>query len=148
MSREQGKRGETIRNAFGISPAKRDFVRTPAQNRMMELLSRRGHPTMTPEQVELRAARHRALSGMRANSPDKQARIDEMVELGDSGSKDLHELMKRARLSPMVERFKQLTVDEAREVYDLGARWERARWREAYHKKIENARKARERAQR
>ena len=44
--------GQAVRSFFGITPAPREFQRTPAQNQIREYLNRRGQRALTPEQAE------------------------------------------------------------------------------------------------
>lgn len=141
--REESGSSEIARNVFGVGPAKREFVRTPAQNRLAELLARRGHPQRTPDAVEKAEQRADLRTGRREGtvSRDSIVRLERSGELSRTQEKSLLNNLK-VRENPLVTKFKMLTDDEAREVFDLGTEAEQRLWKPVLHVKDINARRA------
>ena len=121
--RGEGVAGALPRNLLGITPAKREFVRTPAQNREIEYAKRSGHPTATPEQAASRQRVNDLLAGLRRGSDASKA-VAAAVENGDLTAKKLNSLLKRVQLMPFQERFKSLTLEQALDVFGRANPWE------------------------
>lgn len=142
---EQSKRGDQSRttkigNWFGITPAPRSEVRTEAQNRMMEFLSRRQMSGATPEDAEARQTRSEILRGMRGNSDIKLGQaVNDAIERHQLTVPDIVRLLKRAGLTPAQERFKRLTLPEAVDVFRRATRHEKELFAEALLNKVMRA---------
>lgn len=145
--REGQKRGETgltelTRNAFGVTPAKREFVRTEAQNQMAEYLARRGHNQLPPDEAEARDERGIILQGLRGKGTgDVAERINRAIAHGELTEPQLALMMKRAGILPLAEKFKSLPVDQALDVYRKATPWEKAVFTDLLNQKLQNAEK-------
>jgi hypothetical protein len=111
---------------IGITPANREAVRSPAQNRMHEMLSGRGG-SATPEQAQQRASEHDVEAAVRAGTMTRAQAADSLRHLGLS-KRQQQGAKKRMREDPRVTSFKHLTLEERRQVYDLGTPEERKLW--------------------
>ncbi|HXJ64427.1 MAG TPA: hypothetical protein VNN79_11790, partial [Actinomycetota bacterium] len=132
------KAPEIGRQAFGINPAKREMVRTDAQNELAELRSRMGHTAETPEQVDAQNERNAALRNMRAG----EGTIDQVNKALQSGQMTLgqyKDLLRRAGIIPMQESFKALTIEDATKVLRDANPRERGLFDELYLQKLQNA---------
>lgn len=122
--------GEVLRNSFGITPAKKEFQRSAAQNKMAEYLAMRGRPILTPERQAESQIRHDAFQGRRDKtvSRDSIIRLERAGELTKPQEKSLLNNIK-TRENPLVTKFKQLSDDEARVVFALGNPREQQLWK-------------------
>jgi N12 class adenine-specific DNA methylase/2'-5' RNA ligase len=137
--------GDMARNAFGVTPAKREFQRTPAQNLMAEYLDRRGHDARTPDEV---AAAHDRGDIYRQYREGERTRGD-IIKLeveGELSRNQATSMIRRARESGLVARFESLSLDEAEKVFDLGNDEERQLWYQPLLRKRGKDRRARARA--
>jgi hypothetical protein len=134
--------GEIARDVFGVTPAKREFVRTDAQNKMTDYLARRGHTAATPDEAEARDERQGVLLKLREGSPEVTNKIRLAIEHGDLTPPELDRLLKRAGLLPLTEKFKSLTLDQALEVFNRATPWERGVFADLLDKKITRAAKS------
>jgi diguanylate cyclase (GGDEF)-like protein len=139
--REETGASELTRNAFGVNPAKREVVRSDAQNRMAEYLSRRGRSTPTPDEAEARTDRARILSGARVGA-DVSDRITTAIERGELTVPQLTRLMKRVGILPLQEQFKSLTIKQALDVFDRATPREQGLLLDILQKKIANSGRA------
>jgi diguanylate cyclase (GGDEF)-like protein len=140
-TREETGASELTRNAFGVNPAKREVVRSDAQNRMAEYLSRRGRSTPTPDEAEARTDRARILSGARVGA-DVSDRITTAIERGELTVPQLTRLMKRVGILPLQEQFKSLTIKQALDVFDRATPREQGLLLDILQKKIANSGRA------
>lgn len=118
----------------GIGPAARDFVRTPAQNAMMDYLTRTPHTAMTPVDVEDRqqVAQLRERLSLARKSGDKAAQdaiVTELVQLGEAGTASISQFRNTIGVNPngnqLTRRFQRLTYEQAVKVWALAQPWER-----------------------
>ena len=116
--REEGGAAELARNAFGVKPANREFVRTDAQNRMAELAARKGHTALTPDMADARDERQSVLLKLRSASENAGEEITRAVERGELTEPQLTRLMKRAGIIPLQESFKTLSLADALDVFN------------------------------
>ena len=121
----------------GITPAPREAVRTKAQNLMYDFLRRRRPQGATPEEAEERTARTDVLRHMRQGVPMD---ADERRQLREGGMtrRQLRGMREQARVNPMLSAFKQLTEEEAQQVYDQGTPEEQRIWARALSVKRRN----------
>jgi hypothetical protein len=143
---EQGKRGDDVTTRassfVGITPAKREDVRSDAENRMHEYIMERGSGGKTPEMVDAQAERAQILSGLRGNTGvDLEQSVTKAIEHGSITPPALAKLMKRAGLTPDQDRFKTLTLPQALDVFQRSTDREKAKFAEILAKKIEKAQK-------
>jgi len=145
---EAKKRGQTgtqqkVMNAFGITPAPRDFVRTDAENKMNEYGVLRGHRIATPEQKAASDARSSIVAGLRSGDRVSAFKIAKDALASKAMTrKEVDLAMKAAAKNTSIESFKRLSVPQALEVYKLGSQEEKARWQQALSNKLSRARKA------
>jgi hypothetical protein len=140
---EQAARGEPIgvrvQNAFGITAAPREAVRTPAQNLMSEFLRRRRASQTTPEDAERAAARREVVMAARRDPAEARGDVRAAVADGTLTREQGRQALKNARRSPLVGQFKQLTLDEALDVYEKADARERRVFRPLLMVKARNA---------
>jgi hypothetical protein len=131
--------GELARNAFGITPAKREFIRTDAQNKLAEILSRRGHTALTPDQAEVSKAKAQIRIAKRQHKP-KGSAIAEAMRAAPLSHREAAEVWREAGTDKLLGQFKQLSYPEAKEVWDVASPEERRRWHAVFITKRENYR--------
>jgi hypothetical protein len=136
--REAEKRGDAagadvLRNTFGVNPAKREFVRTKAQNDLIELMARRGHTALTPDAAEARQARTELLRAKRMGQDDVGL-VEKAIEFGVT-AKEMRTIFKRAGTMPYLERFKALSLDDAWKIFNEGTPTEQKLFRAMLRKK-------------
>jgi hypothetical protein len=140
--RKRGEKGasELSRNVFGVTPAKRELVRTPAENLMADYASRKGHTARTPEEVENADVHRLTIEAVRKGEmlPDK---VIKAVEAGKVKRETLFRWIAEAKDAPTVRQFKALTLEQAKKVYELGNEQQKAVWADAYRTKLVNAAK-------
>lgn len=142
---ESAKRGQTsaaekVRNAMGVGPAKREFQRTDAQNKMNEYLARRGHDARTPDEADKGQERTDLIQGLR----DKTIKRDSVIRLMRAGELTRGQASRAiitAHEDPLVARFRMLTPQEAQKVYDLGDEREKALWEKPLHRMVRRLRR-------
>lgn len=128
---------------FGITPAKREDIRTPAQNEMADIVAKRGKTALTPEQHDAVQAKSDLLSTLRGGGGNLEDAVTRVVNTSGLTPADLGRLLKRAGMLPMVERFKSLTVEQAIDVFKKADPREQALFAEALVTKVERAAKIR-----
>jgi hypothetical protein len=121
--RDEGGVGEAARNFFGITPAKREFVRSPAQNKIADYLAREGHTSRTPQEVDDSAARRDLRQALRTGdtAAAAAARASGTLSVGQvrAAQREAHETY--------LERgFKELSMAHALTVYEIATPEERA----------------------
>jgi hypothetical protein len=130
-AQELTSRGEGVKEKaegfLGLQAAPREVVRTPAQNKMNEFLGRRGQPTRTPEQAADREARSAIAEGVRGGAVGRDS-VRRLVRAGEIAPGSAANMLVGAKLGGLVMRFRMLTPEEARIVYNLGTPQERALW--------------------
>lgn len=141
MEEKQRRQGtaEKVGGFFGLTAASREIVRTPAQNKMAEILAKRGHPSRTPEQQDAGEERRGLLNQIRA----KEVGRDSVRTLERAGelTRGQGSYMRRAARTPsLLLRFRMLTPKEASAVYQLGNDEEKALWRRDLRIKLRKAR--------
>lgn len=137
-SRGEGGVGEFARTAFGITPAKREFVRSAAQNKMREYLDRRGHTARTPEQVDVADDARAVKEGLRTGDKTR-GDVRQLEIAGELSRRQGQTMVRQARENPLITEFKQLTPDEAIAVYALANQDERFLWYRSYRQKQREA---------
>ena len=149
---EDKKRGDQssatkFGNWFGITPAPRDKVRSPAENRMNDFLSESHETGGTPEAADARKTRADLLGALRdrqagkGDVKDLQDKVTAALEAHQIVPADIGRLLKKAGSSPDQERFKLLNLPQAVEVFKASTPTEQAKFGELLLKKIERARK-------
>jgi len=137
---EQQKRGASIGQQAagfaGVTAAPRDVQMSRAQQ-LMSVLTRKGGGGLTPEDAEAQQQRRDALAQLRGGK-DANA-IDKALSSGALVPKQLEDLMRRAEIDPLEEKFKRLSLRDAMRVYKLGDQREQALWAEALDNKINAA---------
>lgn len=124
-SRHRGGAGaaEVTRNVLGITPAKREFERTKAQNLLAEYIAREGHTARTPEEVENADQRRAYREALRKG--DRVAAVT--IARTEGLSKRQITTAKEAVNENYLQRgFKGLTIDHALSVYEAATPQERA----------------------
>jgi Cdc6-like AAA superfamily ATPase len=120
------------RNAFGITPARREFERTAAENRIAEYQSRGGATARTPERVAESAARGEYRQAVRRGDKAAAAAIEKQGTLTKG---QIHAAQQEAKETFLERGFKQLPIDQALEVYEVAESDERAKlWPVLYNK--------------
>jgi hypothetical protein len=127
---EQGV-GEMSRNAFGVTPAKREFTQTKAQNMMDEYLGRRPHDVRTPQEAEQQQER-RALKDSLARHQVSIPHVIRLEIAGELTPRQGQSMMTGARQGALLSRFNQLKDAQKVKVYEAGEPWERQVWRIPY----------------
>ena len=141
---EQSGRAETttatkLGNWFGIKPAPREVIRTPAQNEMADIAGRRSG-SRTPEEADAAQARATLLAALRdPKHRDVQAAVTDAIERHGVTAPQIGKLLKEAGTSPAQERFKTLTVAQAIDVFKKSTPREQAMFGELLLKKVEAA---------
>lgn len=127
-------------NWFGITPAPREKVRSPAQNEIADIMAKQGHDMATPEEADARQSRAEILSGLRGNnSVDLQQAVSDAIERHQITSPEIGQLLKRAGTTPMQEKFKTLSTEQALDVFKKSSPREQAVFAEALLGKISRA---------
>lgn len=137
--------GQTVRQGapsfLGVTPAPREDVRTPAQNRLMQYLSETRTTGATPQEQQQAQTRRDLLEGLRSGTKNRGDLIVAIRQHQITSEQGRH-LLQSSRENPMLGRFKELTLPEAEEVYKLASPSERLLWRAALVKKRQDGRKA------
>lgn len=139
---EGKKRGEVgtseiARNVFGVTPARRELVRTPAQNKMAEYLARHAAATRTPEEAE-KGELHRTVTEAVLKGELLPESVDKALESGSLRRETLMQWIHDARQPSLVLQFKRLSLKEAKRVYELADEDEKSLWANAYRIKVVN----------
>ena len=114
--------------AAGIAPAPRWVVRSAAQNKMQELLSR-GETGKTPEQQAQISMEMDLLRGVHADASAGGRALREAEQQGKISKKQAWEILRKAHENPLESKFKQLQALDALKVYKLGTDEEKKLWR-------------------
>ena len=134
---------EMARNFFGVNPAKREVVRSKAQNRINDYLARRGKTAMTPEEQESRQRLGQVLLKLRAGEDASNA-IQDAIAHGDLTMPKFNKMMKRAGILPFVEKFKMLTLEQQLDVFSRTTPRERGLLAQILQDKMNRAAAAKE----
>lgn len=126
-------------NFVGVTPAPRSVVRSDAQNRMAELLARRGKMTLTPEQASAQETRYDLERQLAQDRPAGQRAVQTAIAAGTLSRAQGQAMQRRSFKDPDALRFQQLTLPEALDVYQRGKPEERAVWWTALQRKEQNA---------
>jgi hypothetical protein len=121
----------------GVTRAPREMVRSPAVNRMMDLLSHRRTVGATPEQADRRDLLRGVKRDVRAgHGGPALARIGEAMQSGQVSGGQAVKAIKGAGIPNTLAGFEQLTAPEAFEVFQLGTPDEKALWAAALSAKL------------
>lgn len=139
-ARHRGEHGVmgVVPGLLGVSPAPREFVRSPAQNLLAEYAQHGAPSGATPEEAAQRRLRNDVVDRFHRRELDYSGVRAELRAGGltDTQVKDaLHDVL----APPLQTRFKQLTLAQARAVYDLGTPEEKRVWGPALFAKIAKA---------
>jgi len=138
--RGEGSNAEVVRNVFGVTPARRELVRTDAQNKMAEYLGRHSPETRTPGEAEKGEMHGEVVDALRKGEELPGSVLD-ALRAGKLKRKTLYKWLGDARQPSIVGQFKRLSVDEAQRVWDLANPEEKALWADAYRTKVVNGQK-------
>lgn len=129
--RQQGKEGQSLAtralNFVGITPAPREMVRTEAQQRMAEVMATRGSGGATPEQAKAQQRRKDIGAGFRRGDIGVEALTDSM-HAGAITAGQRKNILRSKDQPAYVARFKQLSWDDAEQVYARATPEERSAW--------------------
>lgn len=121
--RDAIKRGDSpakaAQNLLGITPAPRAVQRSPAMQRMNELLAAHSGGPRSPEQKEASQERADLMGRLRRGEPGAGSALAGAVQAGEMTSTAAKRTQKASQSPAMVESFKRLTLPEALEVYEL-----------------------------
>lgn len=135
---DEKKRGqgtaEKAAGFVGVTAAPREEVRTPAQNKMAEYLTSRGHRSRTPEEKDAGELRMDVVTGLRDKTTTR-SQVRAMVRAGELTAGQATHALVAAREDPLLVKFKQLDYDEAKTVYALADARERALWADSMKRK-------------
>lgn len=138
---EQRQRGQSLATQaasfVGVTPASREDVRSPAENKMSEYIAAASPETQTPEEVSARGIRHE-IRDLARKGQTASPNIVNAVKSGIMSRTSVEETAKSALLPPSVVSFKRLTYDQARTVYDMGTPEEQALWYDILVRKYHN----------
>jgi hypothetical protein len=127
--RGQSGTGQKLSNAFGITPAPRDFVRTDAQNLMAEYNARRTPGNATPEEKVAREARSGIRTALRSEGRASASQASrEAIASRALTRKQADRALSSAGKNASAESFKHLTLKEAEAVFALASPQEKATW--------------------
>lgn len=136
--RGEGGKAEIARNVFGITPARRELVRTAAQNKMADYLGRHSPETRTPDESAKGELHGEVVQAVRKGEELPQDVLDALAA-GKVKRKTLFKWLSDARQPSIVSQFKRLSLDEAVHVYERGNDHEKALWADALRTKMKNA---------
>lgn len=141
-ARQRGERGviSALPGMAGVSPAPREFVRTPAQNLLYEYTGERGGEAATPEQATKLGERRDIDQAFRSGQVSLGEARAQLHADGLRGPQ-IEQALKRMRTNPLLTAFKSLPLDEAEKVYELANPEEQALWHHAIAVKRVNAHK-------
>jgi hypothetical protein len=123
-TRGEGGATELLRNAFGVTPASRELVRTPAQNKMAEYLGRHSPETRTPDEADKGEMHRDVLKAVKAGEKLPKD-VTAAIASGKLKRSTVIQWIQDARTAATVAQFKRLSVDEAKKVWDWRARQKR-----------------------
>jgi hypothetical protein len=138
---EQCARGQSLGTQagsfFGFVPAPRERVRSAAENKMSEYISRRMPHGATPEEAETRDLKREVRQSTREGQPLSSGLLA-AVARGDITDKQVTRAQKDAATPAGLSSFKLLTYPEAASMYELGSPAEKELWRESLATKERN----------
>lgn len=137
--RGEGGNAEIARNIFGVTPARRELVRTPAQNKLAEYLGRHSPETRTPEEAD-KGELHGQVADAVRKGEELPPSVLAALAAGKIKRETLFKWLAEARTPAIVGQFKRLTLEEAQRVWDLANDQEKALWAAAYRTKVVNGR--------
>lgn len=120
---------------IGVTPASRADVRSPAQNLMADFLKQGTPSGATPEEAAVRRARNDVMDRFHQRTLDYGEARAELRAKGLTAQQTA-DALRRMLGNPLVERFKQLTLAQAQQVYDLATPHEKDLWGPALFRKI------------
>jgi hypothetical protein len=123
---------------IGVMPASAEYLNTPAQNTMRDILQAR---TPKSEKTQAQADIYnlkRQLRGRLQQTGDTEE-IHQAVLDGKITSKEARDIIKSKNVPPLVREFKQLEPEEAITVYELGNEVERKELKPLLNKKMRTA---------
>jgi hypothetical protein len=126
----------------GILPAPRSIVRTPAQNALQESLARRSPGGATPEEQDARTNVRAIREAVRAGTIDAQS-LRDSVRAGVLTHEQKQRMLHERHTPVTVLKFKQLPLNDAERVFELGSTSERELWLPVLRKKRLAARRTR-----
>jgi hypothetical protein len=128
---EQRQRGQDVVTQalpfVGVTPAKRSDVRSPAQNEMQELISRRMPDTRTPEEVQQAGQIRDLRQGVRQGQVSEDS-VDALVQNRTITPRQGHNVLRAADTEPLAAKFKMLSLDEAERVFAKANAHEKELW--------------------
>lgn len=140
---EQAKRNQSrpvqIGNFIGITPAHRSDTRTPAENKMADILRAKGRSGLTPEEAEQRQVRGELRTAKRTGKP-KGTAIAEAMRSNPLSHRDAVKIWNDTGKSSQLEQFKRLDYLEAKKVWAVASAEEQRRWHSLYVQKRANYR--------
>jgi GNAT superfamily N-acetyltransferase len=123
---------------LGVMPASAEYLNTPAQNTMRDILQARTPKSeKTQAQADIYTLK-RQLRGRLQQTGDTEP-IYQAVEDGKITSKEARDLIKSKNVPPLVREFKQLTPEEAITVYEVANEKEKAELKPLLNKKMRTA---------
>ena len=135
---EEGAPARTIAlGAVGFQPAKREITRSPAMNKLQEIMRAQGQPLLSEEQGELRNVRRDLLTKARAGDLDPL--VNALLEAKDITPAQGRALIQRAQEPPIVSGFKRLQLSDASKVWDVADAAERDLLFPYFGQKLQNA---------
>lgn len=138
---EADRRNDTssgIPNFFGITPAPRSIVRSPAQALSQEIGPQRGERTF--DNALAQQDRADILKNLRGGTDASEA-IQQALQNGNLTPRMFNQLLKRAGTMPLIERFKMLPFQDALKVWKLADARERQLWAPILMDKMKRAEK-------
>jgi hypothetical protein len=140
--REELRRGQplsrTLPNLVGVTPAPREAVRSPAVNRMYELLRHRMPTGATREQADARRRRGDLIGLLRQQPEEGMEALRGDVAEGALSGRRARGIARTAAIPSSANTFKRLTMREALEVYEMASPDERRLWLPALASKLDN----------
>ena len=122
---------------IGVMPASAEYLNTPAQNTMRDILQAR---TPKSEKTQAQADIYnlkRQLRGRLQQTGDTES-IYQAVEDGKITSKEARDIIKSKNVPPLVREFKLLTPEEAITVYEVANDKEKAELKVMLTRKLRN----------
>lgn len=143
---ESGKReqsaGVRALSYAGVTPASREATRSAAQNRLMDILDERGQTPAEPADKAHRQAMSDMKSGLREHRATGDSLFGAQLDSGNLSTRAARTMFKKSLDPVWTERFKQLSIPDAVDVFKMGDAAERTAWRVPLLKKIHDARRA------
>lgn len=139
-ARHRGEHGVmgVVPGLVGVSPAPREFVRSPAQNLLAEYAQHGAPSGATPEEAAQRRLRNDVMDRFHRRELDYSG-VRAELRAGGLTDAQVKDALRDVLAPPLQTRFKQLTLEQARAVYDLGTPEEKRVWGPALFAKIAKA---------